>query len=80
MLFPERPTLPVLVEHEGARVFDRAVQVVVYAPVLGPGRPEEIAKLLIEILLGATLGFKLGYNGQRRDRDTLLSLDCQRVL
>ncbi len=80
MLFPERPTLPVLVEYEGARVFDRAVQVVVYAPVLGPGRPEEIAKLLIEILLGATLGFKLGYNGQRRDRDTLLSLDCQRVL
>ncbi len=56
MLLPERPALPVLVEHEGARFFERAVQVVVYAPLLGPGRLNEIAKLLIELLLVATLG------------------------
>src|SRR3712207_4688679 len=64
VLLPERATLPVLVEHEGARLFERTVQVVVYAPLLGPGRPDEIAKLLIELLLGATLGFELGYDRQ----------------
>ena len=80
MLLPERSALPVLVEHKGARVFDLAVQIVVYASLLGPGRSDEITKLLIELLLGATLGFKLGYDGQRRHCDTLLSRNCWRAV
>jgi hypothetical protein len=51
-----------------------------HSPLLGPGRLNELAKLFMELLLGATLGFQLGYDGQRRQRDTLLSPNYRSAL
>src|SRR4028118_1305166 len=55
------------------RVLDRAVHVVVYAPLLGQSRPDELAALLEELLLGPALGPQLGEGGELGPRAPLLS-------
>jgi hypothetical protein len=68
-----------IVKHKCARVFGRAVHIVVYAPLLSQGGRDEFATFLIELLLSTTLGFQLGNNGELRHDATFIYLleSCQ---